>query len=216
MPRPKLVNPHERAVIHERIRAMAMARHTDPEIAAAVGLSRGGVNYIRLKVLGMKRTPDEVLEARRQNIRRQQERGVWRGVMGGRRDKGAKKGSERALENYRRFATAFATEHGWPTDLKPRSVQILQVLFAYGPMTRIEIAEAIGLKVYKKGQCLISSPKKPGPLMELETRGLVCRQAAAVRIGRRGFARALYMPTIAAINMLEAHVGGAAAAGQSA
>jgi hypothetical protein len=39
----------------------------------------------------------------------------------------------------------FAAGSGWPADLKPRHVHILDALEAMGPMTRPEIAAAVGM-----------------------------------------------------------------------
>ena len=53
----------------------------------------------------------------------------------------------RSLE-YRKFAE----ENGWPSDLRPREVQILNVLASRGvPMTRLELAEAIGMRTDRIG-----------------------------------------------------------------
>jgi hypothetical protein len=40
---------------------------------------------------------------------------------------------------------AYARRHGWPEDLRPRQVQILDALATNGPMTKIQIAQAIGM-----------------------------------------------------------------------
>ena len=40
----------------------------------------------------------------------------------------------------------YARDRGWPEDLKKRQVQILELLWANGPMTRDELGKALGLK----------------------------------------------------------------------
>lgn len=40
----------------------------------------------------------------------------------------------------------YARNHGWPEDLKKRQVQILELLWNNGPMTREEIGKALGSK----------------------------------------------------------------------
>lgn len=40
----------------------------------------------------------------------------------------------------------YARERGWPEDLKPRQVQILELLWDNGPMTREEIGQRLGLR----------------------------------------------------------------------
>lgn len=52
------------------------------------------------------------------------------------------------VEAFKKFARA----NGWPEDLRPREVQILNVLAARGvPMTRPELAEAIGMRNDRMG-----------------------------------------------------------------
>lgn len=41
----------------------------------------------------------------------------------------------------------FARDHGWPEDLKFRQVQILELLWQNGPMTKNEIGQALGMRV---------------------------------------------------------------------
>jgi len=44
----------------------------------------------------------------------------------------------------------YARDHGWPEDLKPRQVQILELLWVNGPMTRENIGQALGMKLKKR------------------------------------------------------------------
>ena len=73
---------------------------------------------------------------------------------------------------------------GWPEDLRPRHVQILNVLWDRGPMTRMEIAEAIGARTdyapkHRIRKILVSNDPEGSYLAHLMRRGLV------VSLGRR-------------------------------
>lgn len=64
------------------------------------------------------------------------------------RDAGVKSLADIRALAYREFAR----ENGWPEQLRPREVQILNALAARGvPMTRLEIAEAIGMRTDRMG-----------------------------------------------------------------
>jgi len=77
----------------------------------------------------------------------------------------------------KRFRQA-ARRCGWPEDLRPRSVQILNALWDRGPMTRRQIADAIGMR-WKGSRASLSSNDPEGSyLAHLQARGLV------VRLGR--------------------------------
>lgn len=58
----------------------------------------------------------------------------------------ARKGLSSLSEQRRIAHRAFAAAHGWPSDLPPRAVHVLDALYQFGPMTRREIAETIGCK----------------------------------------------------------------------
>lgn len=119
----------------------------------------------------------------------------------------------------------YAVENGWPEDFLPREVQILNVLAARGPMTALQIAEAVGMRTdirnskmgYPKllGSC---NRKKPNGsaygtyTASLKARGLVCylRRSRAVK-GRRGYPDwlpGLYMLTQQAIDIIERRTNG--------
>lgn len=68
---------------------------------------------------------------------------------------------------------------GWPEDLRHRAVQILDLLYARGPMTRREIAEALGMPWKGSSKSLVSNDPEGTYLAHLQARGLV------VRLGRR-------------------------------
>ena len=52
----------------------------------------------------------------------------------------------------KRSFAKYACENGWPEDLRPREVQILNVLAARGvPMNRLELSAAIGMRTDRMG-----------------------------------------------------------------
>lgn len=105
----------------------------------------------------------------------------------------------------------FAERRGWPPDLRPREVQILEVLAA-GPLTRRQLAEALGLRAIGARNALKSSSgAKPGAgeykttyLSELMGRGLVTYQNRSEPTGRQGHGRlpGLYWLTPAALDVM--------------
>lgn len=81
----------------------------------------------------------------------------------------------------------YARRHGWPEDLRPRAVQILNVLAREGPKTKIELAQAIGMRW--RGQpsrkTLVSNDPEGSYLAHLMKRGLVVALGRAYRQGYR-------------------------------
>lgn len=65
-----------------------------------------------------------------------------------------------------------AIEAGWPPDLSPREVQILESLSGNGPMTRQEIVDAIGMKWLGSRKSL-RSRGRGSDLANLMAKGLV-------------------------------------------
>jgi DNA-binding IclR family transcriptional regulator len=71
---------------------------------------------------------------------------------------------------------AFAKESGWPDDLRPRAVQILNLLASHGmPLTRKQIAEKIGMPWKGSRKSLHSNDKEGSYLANLQARGLVIK-----------------------------------------
>jgi len=67
----------------------------------------------------------------------------------------------------------FAARHGWPGVTRPRAVQILDLLYATGPMTRREICSAIGMRWRGSRPSLSSNDSQGSYLANLVARGLV-------------------------------------------
>jgi hypothetical protein len=110
----------------------------------------------------------------------------------------------------------YAIECGWPEDLRPREVQILNVLAARGvPMTRLEIAQAIGMRTDRTGDrghghktLELLSGNGPGGTYtaSLMRRGLVAklkRGSVVAGLGK-GHSRDLYYLGPEAVRILEA------------
>ncbi|HUU59676.1 MAG TPA: hypothetical protein VMZ50_09035 [Phycisphaerae bacterium] len=138
---------------------------SDTEIAAAWGADRHAVSNARRR-LGL---PSNATGPRaRAKIAAAQKRQCARAGV-----------ASLAELKARRFADA-AARCGWPADLRPRSVQILNALWDLGPMTRRQIAEAVGMP-WKGSRASLSSNDPEGSyLAHLMARGLV------IRLGRVG------------------------------
>ncbi len=80
-------------------------------------------------------------------------------------------------EIFRRRARAA----GWPEDLRPRAVQILNALWQRGPMTRQELAEAIGMPWKGSRKSLVSNDPEGSYLAHLAKRGLVVNLGRIVK-----------------------------------
>ncbi len=75
---------------------------------------------------------------------------------------------------------------GWPEHLSLRSIQIAESLYQRGPMTRKQIANAIGIEW--RGSRKTFSGRMPGGscLAELQRSGLVVRLQSAITHGGKG------------------------------
>lgn len=102
----------------------------------------------------------------------------------------------------------FARDNGWPADLRPRAVQIMNALITYGPQTRWELGERIGWnmeRARKDPRTLLGSNDKEGSYTgHLLARGLI------LRLPRARDGKDLYLPTAEAIALAEAHAARAA------
>lgn len=87
----------------------------------------------------------------------------------------------------------FARESGWPEDLRPRAVHILNALYERGPMTRREIAEAVGMPWKGSRKSLVSNDPEGSYLAHLLNRGFVVVQKRACKGRGRGRSTSVYM-----------------------
>lgn len=136
---------------------------TDVQIAKEIGLSREWISEQRRK-LGLPVNTETIRRIARQNVKKQL------------RTLGLSSPTELRTRAYRNFAK----ENGWPEDLRPREVQVLNALAAQGvPMTRQELAAAIGMRSdpgeYARGQrnLLCGNGKGGTYTASLARRGLV-------------------------------------------
>lgn len=99
----------------------------------------------------------------------------------------------------------FAASRGWPADLRPRAVMILHALAARGPMTRRQIALAIGMPWKGSRKSLTSNDPEGSYLANLAARGLVVRLLRAAPVTGQGKGRScdLYTLSVEAIAILE-------------
>jgi hypothetical protein len=67
----------------------------------------------------------------------------------------------------------WAESCGWPRNLRPRHVEILNLLWEKGPQTRREIAAAIGMPWKGSRKSLVSNDPEGSYLAHLMRRGLV-------------------------------------------
>lgn len=97
------------------------------------------------------------------------------------------------MAEVRRLAfNQFAERHGWPSDLRPRAVQILDLLYQYGPKTRRQIVEATGMPWLGSRKSLHSNDPEGSYLAHLVARGLVVRSIKVVKGRGKGGSCDLY------------------------
>ena len=85
-----------------------------------------------------------------------------------------------------------AAAAGWPDDLRPRAVQILNALWDRGPMTRRELAEAIGMPWKGSRKSLTSNDPEGSYLAHLIKRGLVINLGRLRKASGRGHSTCVY------------------------
>jgi len=164
---------------------------TDTEIAPLLGCDRHAVGKRRRR-LGL---PDNAFHERRRARVRERTAAQLRAA-------GLSSMGQLRAEAYRRYAR----ECGWPDDVRPRGVQILNALAAAGgPLTRRQIADAVGVPWKCTRNSLASNDAEGSYLAHLAARGLVTRLAKActVRNQGKGASRDLYTLGPAALALLQ-------------
>lgn len=101
---------------------------------------------------------------------------------------GLKSLAEVKSKKYREFAARM----GWPADLRPRAVQILNVLYEQGPQTRKQLAAAIGMPWKGSRKSLVSNDPEGSYLAHLIHRGLVISLGRLVKGKGSGSSTQLY------------------------
>jgi hypothetical protein len=124
-----------------------------------------------------------------------------------------KRAGVKSLAEVRGLAFAkFARNNGWPENLRPREVQILNVLAARGvPMTRLEIAQGIGMRTDREdrpGHLAVLTGNGPGGTYtaSLMQQGLLLKLKRAASGFGQGKNRDLYYLGPAALAILEARI----------
>lgn len=160
----------------ETMRLMNAEGYSDSEVAKAIGCSRRHTCALRRK-LGL---PNNNLSERRIN-----------GIRERTKQQCEEKGVRNLGEVRSRVFRERARRAGWPDDLRPTAVRILNALWDNGPMARREICEAIGLTWRGARASLKSRDPEGSHLGHLVARGLV------VNLGRRvkgeGKGRSVYL-----------------------
>lgn len=91
-----------------------------------------------------------------------------------------------------RARRSWARQCGWPEDLRPRAVQILNLLAAHGPMTRRQIADAAGMPWKGTRKSLVSMDPEGSYLAHLVARGLVVNLGRIHKGNGRGGSTCVY------------------------
>jgi len=153
---------------------------SDTEIAAAWKCDRHAVNY-RRKRLGL---PENAHTTSSEHFRNRVRKKTQEQIEAA----GVKSLGEIRAKAYREFAI----KSGWPEDLRPRAVQILNTLWKNGPQTRKQLAAAIGMPWKGSRKSLHSNDPEGSYLAHLIKRGLVIALGRIVRGKGRGFSTQLY------------------------
>lgn len=130
--------PHHPPEVVERVRALNAAGKCDREIHLEMAdvFKPGLAGFYQVKSVrrqhGLPYVKDR--DAKRRSVESQ------------RKALGVRHGGDLRKYGHRRFAE----RNGWPEDLPPRCVQILNVLCERGPLTALQLAEAIGTATDKR------------------------------------------------------------------
>jgi hypothetical protein len=185
--------PHHSPEVYADVRRLHGEGLPDRVIATRLGLRHDQVKDIRGVRLKLPVNPDA--EGKRQGVQKQF---TTLGIRTA--------GELRSLA-YRRYAV----ENGWPQDLRPREVQILNVLAERGvPMTRLELSGAIGMRTDRIGcnnsPALLTGNGPGGTYTaSLARRGFLRRLKRGFTVSDRGRGRSLdlYVLGPAALAILE-------------
>ena len=174
---------HTTSADHARIAELAQQGLCNRCIGREIGLSRGAVRKWRARLgvppVASGGSVDSCLRCKervRVNTREQLARC------------GAKSLGEVRVMAFRKYAC----DAGWPEDLRPRAVQILNLLYHEGPKTRKEIAAAIGMPWKGSRKSLHSNDREGSYLAHLIARGLVVCLGRCVRGRGKGLSTCRY------------------------
>ncbi len=150
---------------------------SDTEIAKAQCADRHAVTHIR-ESLGL---PSVLHSAHQRQRVREKTREQLAGI-----------GLKSMADLRRKVFCDRARAAGWPEDLRPRSVQILNLLWDNGPMTRRQLSDAMGLPWLGSRGSLKSNDAEGSYLAHLMRRGLVVTLGRIVKGKGKGHSVQIY------------------------
>lgn len=173
----------KRDPVEQKRRRDLVAKHakqglSDSEVAAIVGIERRTVGDIRTK-LGIP------ANGRSERFRKR--------VAAKTREQCAKAGVKNLAELKSEKVRELARKYGWPEYLSLRSIQIAEVLYRRGPMTRRQIAEAVGLPWKDRGTFKNRHVRGHSYMSELMQSGIVVKLDRAIKGKGKGKSCGLYM-----------------------
>lgn len=157
--------------VRSRIRDLHARGYCDTEIAADVGCSREYVGELR-REMGLASNAMNDRHRRRVAAKTQEQC----------RRAGVPNLAALRAKVHRQRAEAA----GWPADLRPRHVEILDLLYEWGPQTRRQIAEALGMPWKGSRKSLVSNDPEGSYLAHLIARGLVVCLPRKLPMGGQG------------------------------
>lgn len=166
-----------RAKLNQQIRRRLAQGWSDAEIAAEAKCSRRWIQDIR-RAMGLPAS------GRNERYRRRVAENTRKQVQAA----GVKSLADVRAESFRRFAA----EQGWPRDLRPRHVQILNILHQHGPKTRRDLADLMGLDWHGSRASLKSCDSEGSYLAHLMARGLVVSLGKLAKGKGKGHSRCVY------------------------
>lgn len=150
---------------------------SDAEIASVTGHDRHAIGGWR-KRLGL--ANNALSEHRRRRVAEVTRRQL------------ARKGfASLAMERVSAFKR-YARQYGWPEDLRPRQVRMLNAMLRHGPMTRRQLAEAIDMPWKGTHKSLVGNVPGGSYLADLMRRGLVVSLGRVVKGKGSGHSTFLY------------------------
>ena len=157
----------------EVVQSMVAQGFSQAEIGKALGMKRESARDI-LKSLGLKTNGQKSEHGRKR-------------VAEKTRQQCEKAGASSLTEIQKRAFRQFAIDNGWPEDIRPRAVHILEALCRHGGLTRRQICEEIGMPWKGARKSLRSNDPEGSYLANLQARGLVIRspRLPPQRSGRR-------------------------------
>jgi len=147
----------------EMHRAWNDAHPSDP-------VTRERICYVRRKFLGLDKNHDQLKACKQRAYKRQME------VLG----------IKSMPDLWERHMRRQALKHGWPADVRPLEIQILDVMLDGEFRTRAEIAAAIGLRSNNQREWFKTSSGSQSAIANLVNRGLLRRSSRRTRRSRTG------------------------------